>query len=381
MTFCGSYRPGDVTFLLKRLPPLPFVDVARKEQLIQSGSRHYSEMLSPEALPSPRYLAVFKAACEANRAQMARDCLTLAALIAARRSGAITLVSLVRAGTPVGVILKHLLAQVLGREAAHYSVSIVRDRGIDEVALRHILSQGHAPESIVFIDGWTGKGVISRVLEEAVDGFNQRHGTAIDKGLYVLSDLAGTAACAASSADYLIPSSILNATVSGLVSRSVLNESIGPGDFHGCVYYAEFEAHDLSREFADSLIAEGIAEAEAEVEAEIQAQVQRHDHRGSQCLNTPTPMNRAQAAAVSSEFLRATMAQHGISDVNLVKPGIGEATRVLLRRVPRLLIVRNADAPDVAHLTLLAAEKAVPVIVDTTLPYQAVSLIQSTLDG
>ena len=363
MNFCGSYRPEDVTFLLKRLPQLPFVDVARKEQLIQSGARHYSEMLSPEALPSPRYLAVFKAACEANRAQMARDCLTLAALIAAQRSGPITLVSLVRAGTPVGVILKHLLAQVLGREAAHYSVSIVRDRGIDEVALRHILSQGHAPESIVFIDGWTGKGVISRVLEEAVDGFNQRYGSAIDKGLYVLSDLAGTAACAASSADYLIPSSILNATVSGLVSRSVLNESIGPGDFHGCVYYAEFEAHDLSREFADSLIAEGVAQA-------------RRDG-----LSAPTPMDHARAAAVSTDFLRATMAQHGISDVNLVKPGIGEATRVLLRRVPRLLLLRDADAPDVAHLKVLAAEKAVPVIVDAALPYQAVSLIQSALDG
>jgi hypothetical protein len=273
------------------------------------------------------------------------------------------------------VILKHLLAQVLGRDAAHYSVSIVRDRGIDEVALRHILAQGHAPESIVFIDGWTGKGVISRVLEEAVDGFNQRHGTAIDPGLYVLSDLAGTAACAASSADYLIPSSILNATVSGLVSRSVLNESIGPGDFHGCVYYADFEAHDLSREFADSVTAEGIAQAQAKAKAE----------RGAPCdgggLNTPTPINRARAAAVSSEFLQTTMARHGILDTNLIKPGIGEATRVLLRRVPRLLMLRDANAPDVAHLKLLAAEKSVPVSVDAALPYQAVSLIQSAFDG
>lgn len=363
MNFCGSYRPDDVTFLLKRLAPLPFVDVTRKEQLIQSGAKHYSEMLSPESLPSPRYLAIFRAACESNRAQMARDCLTLSALIAARRSGSITLVSLVRAGTPIGVILKHLLSRVLGREAAHYSISIVRDRGIDEVALRHILAQGHAPESIVFIDGWTGKGVISRVLEDAMDGFNQRHGTAIDKGLYVLSDLAGTAACAASSFDYLIPSSILNATVSGLVSRSVLNESIGPDDFHGCIYFAAFEEHDLSREFADSLIAEGVALA------------------GRGGLRAPGPMDRARAATVSSEFLCATMAQHGISDVNLVKPGIGEATRVLLRRVPRLLILRDADAPDVAHLKVLAAEKAVPVIIKADLPYQAVSLIESALDG
>lgn len=366
MSFCGSYRPEDVTFLLKRLAPLPLLDVEQKERLIQSGVRHYSEMLSPEALPSPRYLEIFQQACAANRPQMARDCLTLAALIAARRSGPITLVSLVRAGTPVGVILKHLLQQVMGRssdEVAHYSVSIVRDRGIDEVALLHILQQGHAPESIVFIDGWTGKGVISRVLEQAVGDFNQRHRLAIDTGLYVLSDLAGTAACAASSADYLIPSSILNATVSGLVSRSVLNESIGPGDFHGCVYYEEFAAHDQSRPFADSLIAEGVAQAA------------RHS------LPLPVPVDRAKVAAISTEFLNATMARHGITDVNLIKPGIGEATRVLLRRVPRLLVLRDPEAPDVAHLKLLAAEKLVPCITDARLPYQAASLIQSALDG
>ena len=75
------------------------------------------------------------------------------------------------------------------------------------------------------------------------------------------------------------------------------------------------------------------------------------------------------------------MAQHGITDVNLVKPGIGEATRVLLRRVPRLLMLRDPAAPDVAHLKVLAAEKSVPLVVDASLPYQAVSLIKSALDG
>ncbi|NMM38721.1 MAG: cysteine protease StiP family protein [Glaciimonas sp.] len=361
--FCGSYRPDDVEFLLKRLAQQPFIEIAHKEQLIQSGARHYSEMLSPEALPSARYLQVFQDAFAANRQQMALDCLSLAALIAAQRSGPITLVSLVRAGTPVGVILKHVLQQVMGRQVAHYSVSIIRDRGIDQVALQHILGQGHAPQSIVFIDGWTGKGVISRVLAQAVDDFNQRNNVAIDSGLYVLSDLAGTAACAASSADYLIPSSILNATVSGLVSRSVLNESIGPGDFHGCVYYDAFEPHDQSRAFADGLIADGVALAQRDG------------------IPKATPIDRAQAATISAEFLHATMAQYGINDVNLVKPGIGEATRVLLRRVPRLLILRDPDAPDVAHLKVLATEKSIRLIVDPDLPYQAVSLIRSAIDG
>ena len=265
MNFSGSYRPGDVRFLLKRLAAQDFVDVADKELLIQSGQRHYSEMLSPEALPSKRYLQVFREACAANIARMAADCLALAALIAERRGAQVTLVSLARAGTPVGVVLNHLLPAVFGRAAQHYSISIIRDRGIDQVALEHILTQGHAPESIVFVDGWTGKGVISRELASAVNAFNARRGTAIDCGLYVLSDLAGTAACAASCDDYLIPSSILNATVSGLISRSILNEAIGPDDFHGCVYYQQFEAHDQSQAFADDVTAQALQRCRAPI--------------------------------------------------------------------------------------------------------------------
>lgn len=362
-SFSGSYQPDDVTILLKRLHAHQFVAVREKETLIQSGARHYSEMLSPEALPSPRYLALFRQACLANRRQMARDCLVLASVIAARRPAGITLVSLARAGTPVGVILKHLLAQVFDRPAAHYSVSIIRDRGIDDVALRHILAQGHTPESIVFIDGWTGKGVISRELEKWIGQFNQRFGTSIDSGLYVLSDLAGTAACASSAEDYLIPSSILNATVSGLISRSILNDAIGAGDFHGCYYYEQFAADDQSGSFVAEVLAEALALVRQEGLPDV------------------APLDRRRAGIVSRRCMRQLGRRHGISDPNLIKPGIGEATRVLLRRVPYLLILREPGAPDVAHLKALAEEKQVPVVTDAALPYQAVSLIRSAADA
>jgi hypothetical protein len=272
----------------------------------------------------------------------------------------VTLVSLARAGTPVGVVLNRLLPAAFGRASTHYSLSIIRDRGIDQVALAHILARGHAPESIVFVDGWTGKGVMSRELARGIGAFNLRHGCAIDAGLYVLSDLAGTAACAASCDDYLIPSSILNATVSGLISRSILNDAIGPGDFHGCVYYRQFEAHDQSQAFADGVTAAALAQ---------------------RSCGAAAPCDTEHAAAVSRAYMADALRQHGIGDVNLVKPGIGEATRVLLRRTPRLLIVRDADAPEVAHLVLLAQEKNVSMMVERDLPYHAVSLIRSALDG
>ena len=361
--FSGSYRQQDVHFLLTRLPLQQVVTVAEKETLIQTGEKHYSEMLSPETLPSRRYLELFRHACRTNRYRMARDCAVLASLIAERHAGPVTIVSLARAGTPVGVIIKHLLDRVFDRRAAHYSLSIIRDRGIDEVALGYVLKRGHAPESIVFVDGWTGKGVISRELAKWVGIFNTRHKTKIDPGLYVLSDLAGTAACASSSNDYLIPSSILNATVSGLVSRSILNDAIGKEDFHGCVYFGHLAPHDQSRAFADQMVrtatelmaAEGVPQAVA--------------------------LDSKQAAEVSRQCLHWIARAYGVSDVNLIKPGIGEATRVLLRRVPRLLILRDPRSANVAHLKLLADEKAVPIAVERDLPYEAISLIRSRRDG
>ncbi len=361
--FSGSYAKGDVIFLLKILQQHSFISVTEKEKLIQSGQLHYSEILSAEKPPSGDYVRLFEQALSSNRQRMARDCLKLAQKIGENHQAEVVLVSLLRAGTPIGVIVKHLLEQLFDRKVTHYSVSIIRDRGIDKNALRYILQQGHDSTSIVFVDGWTGKGVISHALEKSIAEFNAQHQVAIDSGLYVLADLAGTAACSATSEDYLIPSSILNATVSGLVSRTVLNEQIGAHDFHGCVYYEELSAFDKSRTFAQTIIDEALAIALTDTHISLMA------------------TDRNELATVSSAFLKQTMAEYDINDSNLIKPGIGEATRVLLRRVPRLLIIANRSAPDVAHLIALAKQKAVPIVVRPNLPYQAVSLIGNVLDG
>jgi len=360
--FSGSYRTEDVQFLLKPIDIDP-IEVAEKERLIQSGRRHYSEMLSRESLPSASYLDVFHRALAMGLEPMSRGALDLAAIIAARRPGEITLVSLARAGTPVGVALKHLLREVFGRDSAHYSISIIRDRGIDRNALRFILGQaGRDPAGILFVDGWTGKGVIARELRHALADFERDQGVRLDPNLYALTDLAGVGV-APSDADYLIPSSILNATMSGLVSRSILNERIGPDDFHGCVYYREFAHADLSTWFIDELLAKARALiAEGYVPSD-------------------RPVDPAAARSRSTAMLDAIRESFGIRDENFIKPGIGEATRVLLRRVPERVIIRDPDAPEVAHLLELAREKDVRWQVDPGLPYQAVSLIKGVNDA
>ncbi len=368
--FHGSYAPEDVTFLLKPIVMEP-TDVLVKERKIQSGECHYSEMLSAEHAPSPRYLEVFREAFDRNRRRFARDVCRLARIIDARRPrGPLTLVSLARAGTPVGVLLRRTLTRHMGREARHFSVSIIRDRGIDVNALRYILEEADAaPESLIFVDGWTGKGVIGRELRRAVPAFNARHGTAVSPALHVVADLCGAADAAATDEDYLLPSGVLNATISGLISRSVLNARyIGPEDFHGCVYYEALRDDDLSRWFVDELTPDmAIAQRELETAGPVRAL---------------SEAARAAARATSAVFVREAMRRYGVREVNYVKPGIGEATRVLLRRTPDLVLLRDASAPDVRHLDVLAGEKQVLVIEEPDLPYAAAALLRDVIgDG
>src|SRR5687768_14877796 len=128
--FSGSYAAGDVAFLLKpvRMETIP---TPEKQRLIQPGARHYSQMLPDERLPAEPYLALFHHAMDENAERMAADVARLVRALHARATvGEIVLVSLARAGTPLGVLLRRALDRLRPGEAPHYSVSVIRDRGI-----------------------------------------------------------------------------------------------------------------------------------------------------------------------------------------------------------------------------------------------------------
>ena len=117
-------------------------------------------MISQEHPPSDTHKSLYLQALAQNGARMAADVQSLALALNERYQGSsIALVSFVRAGLPLGVLLRRALLD-LGREARHYGISIIRDRGIDNVALEAII-KSHGAENIVFVDGWTGKGAIS----------------------------------------------------------------------------------------------------------------------------------------------------------------------------------------------------------------------------
>ena len=359
----GSYAPDEVGWLLTDLSGVALeAPVEEREEAVQTRGAHYAESLPLEYQPDAQYQALFHAALDASAARIARAVGTVTeAVLAARGPGAV-LVSLARAGTPVGILMRRWALRG-GVELPHYSVSIVRGRGIDPVALRWLAAH-HDPADVVFLDGWTGKGAIARELAAALAAHPDGR---FRPELTVLADPGGAVPCAGTGEDFLIPSACLNSTVSGLVSRTVLRaDLIGPDDFHGAKFYADLAPSDVSAQFLDA-VTDAFAAVAGSVPTGAAARAA-----------AARPVTWAGWAAVER-----ISAAYGIGDVNLVKPGVGETTRVLLRRVPWLVLVRpdregEAAGPELDHIRLLAAQRGVAVETvpaDGGLPFRCVGLI------
>ncbi|MBC7544822.1 MAG: cysteine protease StiP family protein [Candidatus Sericytochromatia bacterium] len=349
--FSGSYAAADITFLLRPLAMAP-TPVAEKERLIQSGQRHYAEMIGEEPAIGEAHREIFAAALQDGQARMGREVAALAATLAAfLPNRPIVLASLVRAGVPLGVLLRRALVD-LGCETYHYGISIVRDRGIDRAALDAMIAW-HGAEGIVFVDGWTGKGAIATELAKSLAGDDR---FPRQPRLVTLADPCGRAWLAASGDDWLIPSGILGATVSGLVSRSILTND---GGYHGCVHCDHLAHQDETRRFVD------------------QVDQARRAQPAPPALHWPDAQR--QTLRADAERVVDTVAQRfGITNRNRIKPGIAEATRALLRRVPDHVLVRDRDDPDVRLLVHLADRTGVPVeaLGDQLGPYRAITIIR-----
>jgi hypothetical protein len=357
--FSGSYQPGEVAFLLRPLQ-LETTSLQERERLIQSGQCHYSEMIGPEDAPTRERLRLFRRALAVNEDQFANDIAKLAdGIVSSVIGDEVTLVSIARAGTPVGVLLLYRLRQIAPHlRVAHYSISVIRDRGVDTVALENIL-KWHQPESLRFVDGWTGKGTIASELRRSLARWTQGP-RGLNSGLWVPLDVSGVAAGAASNRDYLIPSSLLGGTISGLVSRSVLPRTrINQPDFHGCVLLGHLRRYDLSRWFIDhmtkkvSIIPPGSA--------------------GDGLFGSDLARQNA-----ASQCLRVMLDRYRLSDVNRIKLGIGETVRVLLRRLPKVVLMNNAiNEDDAGLIEELAAARGVPVRREEDLFFSAVAVIEN----
>ncbi|KAB7673014.1 cysteine protease StiP family protein [Bacillus sp. B1-b2] len=358
----GSYGQEDVIFLLKDLSKVSLEGSAEdREKDIQSG-QHYSETLPLEYNPPENYLQLFWETLHEYKEKVAFCVAVVAEQIYRNKGDKTVLVSLARAGTPIAILVKRYIEKKYNVSLPHYSISIIRDRGIDENAIVHIL-QKHRGYCLQFMDGWTGKGAISRELSKACTIFSQKYGVVLDDTLAVLADPGYCTNLYGTREDFLIPSACLNSTVSGLISRTVLNHLyISPLDFHGAKFYRELLPFDVSNQYIDIIASQFPNLIEQEIE-EVRVKNQYNqmaDFRGME------------------EVLRI-QAEFNIDSTNYVKPGVGETTRVLLRRVPWKILMKDTESPYVHHIKMLAEERGVEVISYPNMSYTCCGLIKKVV--
>ncbi len=369
----GSYLPSDVTVLLNIVDKDTVADVpvSQKEALIQSGQRHYSDMLTLEQAPTAMHEQLYAQALTQGTQRMATDIANLAYSLhdifcdRVSNETPLILISLVRAGLPVGVLLQRALTDTdsaYNLPSVHYGISIIRDRGLDPVALK-VLLETYPNSPIVFVDGWTGKGAIYQELAHSLKPFNKathanftnifHQGTDVIP-LLTLADPAGVAWLAASEEDWLIPSGLLNSTVSGLISRSLYTEP--QSGLHRSVFYDNLVAVDHSLAFIDHI-----------------------DAARQQLTVSAVRLSTFSQPRYQTAHLIDTLAeQYQVTNRNRIKPTIAEATRAILRRDPECVLLATPDHPDTVLLRHLCAQRNIKIAVLGTkiLPYQAITLIK-----
>ncbi|GHH98275.1 cysteine protease StiP family protein [Neobacillus kokaensis] len=356
----GTYAEDDVVFLLKDLSDIKLEDsTANREHKIQSGG-HYSESLPIEYQPPKEYVELFWKTLQEYKQKVALCIGIVAEQIFQAKGENTILVSLARAGTPVGILIKRYIEFRYGISLPHYSISIIRDRGFDKNAI-HYIRKTHPKGKIQFVDGWTGKGAISIELTKACKEFEQKYGFTLDDSLAVIADPGYCTRLFGTREDFLIPSACLNSTVSGLVSRTVLNEQyIGEDDFHGAKFYNDLIAEDVSNQFIDVIVNEFTNIAD---EADQIALQRNHEE--------------IEAPFLGMEDVKKIQAEFAVKTTNYIKPGVGETTRVLLRRVPWKILIRDISSPFVQHILMLAEEKGVEVVEYPELNYLCCGIIKS----
>lgn len=346
----STFKDNDCIYLLKDLTGvIKETTLEEKERLISQGV-NYSEMISKEYPISDEINEIFKVTLDKNADKLAYYIGVIAEEIYRRGEENAIVVSLARAGSPVGALVKRYIKKKYGVEVPHYSISIIRDKGIDENALDYI-RENHPNGVMTFVDGWTGKGSITRELHKAIKQYNEKNGTNISDDLAVLADPAKLSAIAGTKKDICIPNACLNSTVSGLVSRTIHNSDlIGENDFHGAKIFDYLANQDMTNYFLDV--------------------VEEHF----------TMEDKPMEYMIDKDYVKQVIEKLGkefpMADINKVKLSIGESSRALLRRKPYVLLVKNKNNPDLSFVLHLAEEKGVKVMEYDTMDYECISLLQ-----
>lgn len=345
-----TYKKEDCIFLLKDISSSVIeCTIDEKEKLINAGVS-YSEMLSKEMNVEKEIKQIFEELTKQSAKTVACYVGIVAEKIYKLKGKDTVIVSLARAGSPYGALIKRYLDKKFSINIPHYSVSIIRGKGIDFNAIKYIIN-AHPNCNIQFVDGWTGKGSITFELNKSIAEFNEKFNTNIDSSLAVIADPAKKSPISGTKRDVNLPNCCLNSTVSGLISRTVHNDSIlEEGDFHGAKYLDYLVEEDYSQYFIDAIEKEFTYEFNIDDKSEVDL-------------------------SYADDVVRMVRDYYDVSDIHKIKLSIGEASRALLRRKTKLVLIKDINNKDVAHIVHMARSKNVEIKEFTDSDYECIAII------
>lgn len=333
----SSYDQKDVTFLIKDLTgQVTPVSIEEKDKRVKNGEFERSIMIEEYPI-SEEYSKLVWDSMLPYAKQTAIAVGNVAEQIYKIKGNDLVLVSIIRAGIPIGILVKRYLKQKYNVDIPHYAISLVK--GLDKNAMNYILSK-HKAEGIQFLDGWTGKGTVTKELVESAKEYK-----GVDASLAVLSDAIGVSKYCGCREDIAIPSAPLNASITGLISITIFNNDlVSDTDFHGAMYLEHLESIDKSMDYINLI----------------------ESHFDFNCK------------ALFEEYKTVNEIQKIADNLNvplkLLNPGINEAARAILRRNLKKLLVQDKNDFHVQCIIKLAKLKNVSVEEYPLTNYKAVSL-------
>ena len=305
----SSYKSEDVEILLTDL-----TDRVNKGEKI-SYTKEY-EM-------SEEYLNLCKELGKKYIKQTATAVGILAEQLYKYKSNNVVLVSIVRSGIPIGILVKRYLQNKYKKQIYHYAISI--KEGIDPKAINYIISK-HNVKDIQFVDSWTGKGTVARRIVKYAKLYE-----GLDSSLAVLSDCINLTKYCGIREDIAIPQAPINACITGIVSVPIILED--KSTYDGAIYLQDLEELDFSEEYIEAV--------EKEFDYNCSADSFNTEIKEVEEVND--------------------IAEKFNVDISKINPGINEAARAILRRKVSVLLVNDKNDIQVSEIIELAKLKNVKV--------------------
>ncbi len=322
----GSYAPDEVAWLLTDLSDVALeAPTEEREEAIQTGGAHYAESLPIEYQPDAAYRRLFEQALAAS-APTDRACGRRRHRAGPRRTRAASRAGLARAGRHAD---RHP-ACAAGRSSRTAS-TLAALRGVASCAAAASTPSRCAtsPRITTRPTSCSSTAGPARARSPASCGRDR----AANANWHPASTPSSRCSPTPDRASHVrhprrLPGRPRPAELDGVragVAHRAEPSHPAPGQFHGAKFYRELAAADVSAVFVDAVSDRFAAVADAVAPRTGRAVSRRTAHR-------PGPAGPRSSASAR---------EYGIGDVNLVKPGVGETTRVLLRRVPWLVLVRG----------------------------------------